>query len=38
MTYGRKPPHVPDCDCSVCWSGREVAKPARSRSTPCAQC
>lgn len=31
-------PHPEDCDCSVCWSRREVAKPARSRSTPCAQC
>lgn len=31
-------PHAPDCDCSVCWSQREMAKPAPSRSTPCAQC
>ncbi len=31
-------PHAQDCDCSVCWSGREMAKPARSRSTPCDQC
>src|SRR5690606_38103785 len=27
-----------DCDCSVCWFRREMAKPAPSRSTPCAQC
>ncbi|MDL2176634.1 DUF5447 family protein [Stutzerimonas sp. FeSN7] len=31
-------PHAPNCDCSVCWSGREVAKPDPSRSTPCALC
>ncbi|WOF80241.1 MULTISPECIES: DUF5447 family protein [Stutzerimonas stutzeri subgroup] len=31
-------PHAQDCDCSVCWSRREMAKPARSRSTQCAQC
>ncbi|MDT3709022.1 MAG: DUF5447 family protein [Pseudomonadaceae bacterium] len=31
-------PHARDCDCSVCWSRREMAKPAPSRSTPCAQC
>ncbi|MBK3866342.1 hypothetical protein GFL09_01285 [Pseudomonas stutzeri] len=31
-------PHTPDCDCSVCWSRRELAKPALSQSTPCDQC
>ncbi|WP_312975485.1 lysogeny maintenance protein PflM [Stutzerimonas nitrititolerans] len=31
-------PHAQDCACSVCWSRREMAKPARSQSTPCAQC
>ncbi|MBU0921396.1 MAG: DUF5447 family protein [Pseudomonadota bacterium] len=31
-------PHAQDCDCSVCWSRREMAKPALSRSTPCALC
>src|SRR5690606_3634621 len=31
-------PHAQDCDCSVCWSRHEVAKPDLSRSTPCAQC
>ncbi len=31
-------PHAQDCDCSVCWSRREMAKPARSQSIPCAQC
>ncbi|WP_336605522.1 lysogeny maintenance protein PflM [Stutzerimonas stutzeri] len=31
-------PHAQDCDCSVCWSRREMAKPAPSRSTPCALC
>ncbi|HCG38760.1 MAG TPA: hypothetical protein DEW09_06710 [Pseudomonas sp.] len=31
-------PHAPDCDCSVCWSGREVANPAPSPFTRCAQC
>ncbi|WRT83934.1 DUF5447 family protein [Pseudomonas citronellolis] len=31
-------PHAPDCDCSVCWSRRELAKPAASQSTPCTEC
>ncbi|TBU73312.1 lysogeny maintenance protein PflM [Phytopseudomonas daroniae] len=31
-------PHSPDCDCSVCWSKRELAKSARSQSTPCSHC
>ncbi|MHA3887285.1 lysogeny maintenance protein PflM [Stutzerimonas degradans] len=31
-------PHAQDCDCSVCWSRREMAKPAPCQSTPCAQC
>ena len=30
--------HAQDCDCSVCWSRREMAKPGPSRSTPCDQC
>ena len=35
--YQRRP-HAQDCDFSVCWSGREVAKTDPSRYTPCAQC
>ncbi|WP_187672872.1 lysogeny maintenance protein PflM [Zestomonas carbonaria] len=31
-------PHAENCGCSVCWSRREVAKPAHSQSTPCTQC
>ncbi|MEE9100377.1 DUF5447 family protein [Pseudomonas nitroreducens] len=31
-------PHPENCDCSVCWSRRELAKPAVSRSTPCTEC
>lgn len=31
-------PHAQDCDCSVCWSRREMAQPDPSRSTQCAQC
>ncbi|WP_369015103.1 lysogeny maintenance protein PflM, partial [Leclercia adecarboxylata] len=31
-------PHAQDCDCSVCWSRREMAKLDPSRSTQCAQC
>ncbi len=31
-------PHAQGCDCSVCWSRREMAKPAPSRSTQCARC
>lgn len=31
-------PHLADCDCSVCWSRRELAKPAPCQSTPCDQC
>lgn len=31
-------PHAPDCDCSVCWSRRELAKPAASQFTPCTEC
>ncbi|WP_313486413.1 MULTISPECIES: lysogeny maintenance protein PflM [Stutzerimonas stutzeri subgroup] len=31
-------PHAQDCDCSVCWSRRKMAKPDSSRSTQCAQC
>ncbi|WP_312570984.1 lysogeny maintenance protein PflM [Stutzerimonas balearica] len=30
--------HAQDCDCSVCWSRREMAKPDLSRSTQCALC
>ncbi len=30
--------HALDCDCSVCWSRRELVKPARSQSTHCDQC
>ena len=31
-------PHAPDCDCSVCWSRRELAKPEACQSTPCTEC
>lgn len=31
-------PHAPDCDCSVCWSKREMAKPVTCPSTRCADC
>ncbi|NHW02559.1 lysogeny maintenance protein PflM [Stutzerimonas degradans] len=31
-------PHAQDCDCSVCWSRREMARPAPFQSTPCARC
>lgn len=31
-------PHFSGCDCSVCWSRRELAKPAPSQSTPCTEC
>lgn len=31
-------PHAQDCACSVCWSGRVMAKPVPCRSTPCIQC
>ncbi|MCG8906268.1 DUF5447 family protein [Pseudomonas sp. DP-17] len=31
-------PHAPDCDCSVCWSRRELVKPDPSQSTPCTEC
>lgn len=31
-------PHAPDCDCSVCWSRRELAKPAPFLSIPCTEC
>ncbi|MBD9632882.1 lysogeny maintenance protein PflM [Pseudomonas sp. PDM19] len=31
-------PHASDCDCSVCWSSRELAKPAHSQSTLCTEC
>ncbi|QLF92223.1 DUF5447 family protein [Pseudomonas sp. ABC1] len=31
-------PHRLDCDCSVCWSKRELAKHALSQSTRCNQC
>ncbi|MBG6288396.1 DUF5447 family protein [Pseudomonas nitroreducens] len=31
-------PHPEGCDCSVCWSRRELAKPAPSLSTPCTEC
>jgi len=31
-------PHPEACNCSVCWSRRELAKPALSQSTPCTEC
>ncbi|WP_416310710.1 lysogeny maintenance protein PflM [Pseudomonas sp. W03] len=31
-------PHSLDCDCSVCWSRRELAKSSPCRSTPCTEC
>ena len=31
-------PHADNCACSVCWSQREMAKPATCPSTPCDQC
>ena len=31
-------PHAQDCACSVCWSQREMAKPAPCPSTPCDLC
>ncbi|EMV9185884.1 DUF5447 family protein [Escherichia coli] len=31
-------PHASDCDCSVCWSRRELAKPDPCQSTPCTEC
>ena len=31
-------PHAPDCDCSVCWSRRELAKADPYQSTPCTEC
>ena len=31
-------PHAPDCDCSVCWSRRELAKPDPCQSKPCTEC
>ncbi|WP_171016600.1 DUF5447 family protein, partial [Pseudomonas sp. D(2018)] len=30
--------HAANCDCSVCWSRRELAGSAPSRSTPCEHC
>ncbi|WP_081608144.1 lysogeny maintenance protein PflM [Metapseudomonas furukawaii] len=30
--------HAANCDCSVCWSRRELAATAPSRSTPCEHC
>jgi hypothetical protein len=36
-SYNQKP-HSLDCDCSVCWSKAELAKPVPCLSTPCAQC
>lgn len=30
--------HVVDCNCSVCWSRREMAKPAPSLFIPCTEC
>lgn len=38
MNNYQRLPHTEHCACSVCWSRREMAKPAPSRSTPCAQC
>lgn len=35
--YVRRP-HPVDCNCSVCWCHREMAKPDPSRSTPCTEC
>ncbi|HHW2842264.1 TPA: lysogeny maintenance protein PflM [Pseudomonas aeruginosa] len=31
-------PHPANCDCSVCWSRRETARPAVCPSTPCTEC
>ena len=31
-------PHAANCDCSVCWSRRETARPAPCPSTPCTEC
>ncbi|MFG0720853.1 DUF5447 family protein, partial [Pseudomonas sp. GLN_6] len=30
--------HAENCDCSVCWSKAEMAKPDPYPSTPCDQC
>ena len=30
--------HAENCDCSVCWSKTEMAKPDPCPSTPCDQC
>lgn len=30
--------HAENCDCSVCWSKAEMAKPVPCPSTPCDQC
>lgn len=30
--------HAENCDCSVCWSKAEMAKPDPCPSTPCDQC
>ncbi|AGA88584.1 lysogeny maintenance protein PflM [Stutzerimonas stutzeri] len=38
LTSYQRLPHAQDCDCSVCWSRREMAKHAPSPSTRCAQC
>ncbi|WP_373420699.1 DUF5447 family protein [Pseudomonas sp. 21] len=31
-------PHPLDCDCSVCWSRRELGKISLCQSTPCTEC
>ncbi|MFV3331890.1 lysogeny maintenance protein PflM [Pseudomonas sp. NY15437] len=31
-------PHPLDCDCSVCWSRRELGKISPCQSTPCTEC
>nr|WP_253391744.1 DUF5447 family protein [Pseudomonas citronellolis] len=33
-----RPLHPVDCNCSVCWSRREVTKPAPSLFTRCTEC
>ncbi|MCY1283948.1 hypothetical protein D9M70_328390 [compost metagenome] len=34
----RRLAHADNCDCSVCWSGRELANSEPSRSTSCEHC
>ncbi len=38
MSAYNRPKHAENCDCSVCWSKAEMAKPTTGQSKPCDQC